>query len=212
MELPEDVEASSTPTDAARVEPDEAASDSVARLVPGRRARRAAPPPPEPEPAVAAEAAQPTEPPPTPPPTAPADSSPRLDPSVAEPPQPVAERPRLVEKAIDAEAQARAAAAKVVASYARALETLDVVALSQAYPGLTQRERAAWEQFFKVASDFDVTLEIERFSMADSMMQLGIQGKYEYWNRSLHRTERSPVSFSATLTRGAQGWRLAAVR
>jgi serine/threonine-protein kinase len=211
MEHPEGGEASLAPLDDARLEPDESASDSVPRLATGRRARRAAPPPPEPEPAVAAATAPPPEPPPVPP--APSDSSERLPRSVAKRP-PLAERPPPVgaKKPIDAEAQARAAAAKVVAGYARALETLDVVALSQAYPGLTERERAAWEQFFKVARDFAVILEIERFSMADSMMQLGIQGKYEYWNRSLHRTERAPVNFSATLTRGAQGWRLAAVR
>lgn len=210
MEHPEDGEASLALPDDARLEPDESASDSVPRLAPGRRARRAAPPPPEPEPAVAAATAPPPEPPPVPP--APSDSSERLARSVAKRP-PLAERPPRVEaKPIDAEAQARAAAAEVVTGYARALETLDVVALSQAYPGLTERERAAWERFFKVARDFAVTLEIERFSMADSMMQLGIQGKYEYWNRSLHRTERAPMNFSATLTRGAQGWRLAAVR
>jgi hypothetical protein len=86
------------------------------------------------------------------------------------------------------------------------------VALSRAYPGLTAEQRDAWELFFKVARDLDVTLKIEQFSLADSLMRLGIQGEYQYWNRSLNRAERSPVSLSATLRRSGQGWRLAAVQ
>jgi hypothetical protein len=111
----------------------------------------------------------------------------------------------------DAETEARAGAGQALAAYARALESQDLKAVEWIYPGLTARERAAWGKFFKVTRQFEVTLNIERFAMVDSEARLDVRGTYQYWNRSLHRPERTPVSFVATIRRSTDGWRLTAI-
>jgi hypothetical protein len=96
--------------------------------------------------------------------------------------------------------------------YARALESNDVRAVEWAYPELTEREREAWKKFFSVARDLVVTLDIERYAIAGSEAKLDVRGSYQYWNRSLHRSDRAPVRFLATLKQSADGWRLTAIR
>jgi hypothetical protein len=138
-------------------------------------------------------------------------------------PPPVASAPAQVQPAplvrpkpapggrVDAETEARAGAGQALAAYARALESQDLKAVEWIYPGLTARDRAAWGKFFKVTRQFEVTLNIERFAMVDSEARLDIRGIYQYWNRSLHRPERTPVSFVATIGRSTDGWRLTAI-
>jgi tRNA A-37 threonylcarbamoyl transferase component Bud32 len=138
-----------------------------------------------------------------PPPVAPA--------AVPVPPTPLA-RPKPAPVArVDAEAEARAGAGQALAAYARALESQDLKAVEWVYPGLTARERGAWRKFFSVTREFEVTLNIERLAIVGSEAQLDVRGVYEYWNRSLHRPERTPVSFLATLRRSPDGWRLIAI-
>jgi hypothetical protein len=112
----------------------------------------------------------------------------------------------------NSKAEARAAVGRVVAAYARALESNDLRAVEWAYPELTEREREAWKKFFSVARDLVVTLDIERYAIAGSEAKLDVRGSYQYWNRSLHRSDRAPVRFLATLKQSADGWRLTAIR
>jgi serine/threonine protein kinase len=119
--------------------------------------------------------------------------------------------PRPVRKET-AEAEARAAVSRTVASYARALESNDLQAIQWVYPEITQREREAWKKFFSVARDLVVTLNIERSAITDSEARLDVRGTYQYWNRSLHRSELAPVNFLAMLKRRADGWKLTAIR
>jgi serine/threonine protein kinase len=109
------------------------------------------------------------------------------------------------------EAEARAAVSRAVATYARALESNDLRAVEWAYPELSEREREAWKKFFNVARDLVVTLNIERYAIAESEANIDVRGTYQYWNRSLHRSERAPVRFLATLKQSADGWRLVAI-
>jgi hypothetical protein len=111
-----------------------------------------------------------------------------------------------------AEAEARAGVTRTVASYARALESNDLQALQWVYPDITDREREAWRKFFSVARDLVVTLNIERYAISDPDARLDVRGTYQYWNRSLHRSELAPVNFLATLKRSADGWRLTSIR
>jgi serine/threonine protein kinase len=110
------------------------------------------------------------------------------------------------------EAEARAAVGQVVASYARALESNDLRAVEWAYPAVTEREREAWKKFFSVARDLVVTLDIERYAITGSEAKVDVRGTYQYWNRSLNRSDRAPVRFLATLKQGDNGWRLTAIR
>jgi serine/threonine protein kinase len=126
-------------------------------------------------------------------------------------PAPSGPEPRAVTRTT-AEAEARAAAARAIAAYARALESNDLQAVLWAYPELTERERASWKKFFSATRDLVVNLNIDRFAMVDSEAHVDVRGTYRYWNRSLHRAERSPVRFLATLRRSTDGWRLTDIR
>jgi hypothetical protein len=143
------------------------------------------------------------------PPRAPAPSQAVVAPVVR--PTPSRPEPRAVTRT-NAEAEARAAAARAIAAYARALESNDLQAVLWAYPELTERERARWKKFFSATRDLVVNLNIDRFAMVDSEAHLDVRGIYQYWNRSLHRAERSPVRFLATLRRSTDGWRLTDIR
>jgi hypothetical protein len=112
----------------------------------------------------------------------------------------------------NSEAEARAAVGRVVATYARALESNDLRAVEWAYPAVTEREREAWKKFFSVARDLVVTLDIERYAITGSEAKVDVRGTYQYWNRSLHRSDRAPVRFLATLKQSDDGWRLTAIR
>ncbi|MFL5495376.1 MAG: protein kinase domain-containing protein [Gemmatimonadales bacterium] len=109
------------------------------------------------------------------------------------------------------DAENRAVLGRVIATYAHALESTDLRSVEWAYPELTEREREAWKKFFSVARDLVVTLDVQRYAIAESEANLDVRGIYRYWNRSLHRSERAPVRFLATLKRSADGWRLTAI-
>jgi hypothetical protein len=112
----------------------------------------------------------------------------------------------------NSEAEARAAVGRVVASYARALESKDLRAVEWAYPAVSEREREAWKKFFSVARNLVVTLDIEQYAITGSEAKVDVRGTYQYWNRSLHRSDRAPVRFLATLKQSDDGWRLTAIR
>jgi serine/threonine protein kinase len=109
-------------------------------------------------------------------------------------------------------AEARAAAARAVNSYASAIEANDLDAIGRADPGLTEHERAAWQEFFAATRDLKAQLTVKDVKMKDGVAEAQVSGVYEYANRSLNRSERKPVSFRALLTRGPEGWRLSEVR
>jgi hypothetical protein len=128
-------------------------------------------------------------------------------------PQPRAKPPAppSASNAPDAADEGRAAAQRALATYAKALESSDLKAVEGAYPGITDRERAAWQKFFGVARDLVVTLSVERFALAGSEVRMNVQGTYRYWNRTLRRVEQAPVRFLATVKRDRDNWRLVAV-
>jgi hypothetical protein len=108
-------------------------------------------------------------------------------------------------------AEAREAAGRTLAAYARALEANDLHAVEWIYPRITDRERTAWKKFFGVARDLVVTLNIERLAVSGAGAHLDVEGTYRYWNRSLHRPEVAPVRFLATVSRDGDTWHLSAI-
>jgi serine/threonine protein kinase len=112
----------------------------------------------------------------------------------------------------DAMAEARAAGARTLATYSRALEANDLHAVEWIYPDITDRERTAWKKFFGVARDLVVTLNIEQVAVTGAEAKLDVEGSYRYWNRTLHRAEEAPVRFVATVSREGDTWRLKAIR
>ena len=106
-------------------------------------------------------------------------------------------------------AEARAAAASAVNSYASAIEAKDVEAISRVDPGLTEQQRSAWQEFFAANRDVKAQLTVEAVSL---IAQATVSGVLLFANPRVDSVGRQPVSFRATLTRGPDGWHVSEVR
>ncbi|GJG86872.1 hypothetical protein tb265_20530 [Gemmatimonadetes bacterium T265] len=98
-----------------------------------------------------------------------------------------------------------------LAEYAQAIEARDLASLRRVYPGMTEEQRRAWVAFFGGVSDLHARLVVGDVTSAGGTAQARVRGTYEYQNLHPHRTERSPVSFTATLARDGSGWRVRTV-
>jgi hypothetical protein len=100
----------------------------------------------------------------------------------------------------------------VVAAYARAIEARDVAVLRDAYPGMTDKERRSWEEFFASVRDLTADLVVEDVVVTGPVAQATIRGVYRYRNTLRGRPERSPVEFRGVFSTDSSGWRLSAIR
>src|SRR5437773_2084907 len=129
--------------------------------------------------------------PPPPPPPAPA-------------PQPAAPAPVAADPRPDIE--------KVIADYARALESRDIDQVRHAYPGLTGAQQGSWQTFFDRVRNLKANLGVANLNITGASADATVSGVYEYDNASTGRAERRPVTFRVTLARDANGWRITAIR
>lgn len=98
-----------------------------------------------------------------------------------------------------------------VAEYATAIEARDLAWLRRVYPGMTEKQRSGWVAFFGSVANLHTRLVVGEITTAGATVQARVHGMYEYQNLRPHRAERLPVSFTATLTRDASGWRVRTV-
>jgi hypothetical protein len=101
--------------------------------------------------------------------------------------------------------------APTVEAYARAIESRDVGAIHRVYPGLTSNQQRGFEQFFQAARSINVTFRIANLEASGTSADARLVGSYEYVTTE-GKAERQPVSFSATLRRDGNVWRLVSVR
>jgi serine/threonine-protein kinase len=101
--------------------------------------------------------------------------------------------------------------ASVIAAYARAIESRDISAVRRAYPGITGDQARGFEQFFQSARSINVTFRVTDVDANGNSADAHLAGSYEYVT-SEGRTERQPVSFSASLRYDGSSWRLTSVR
>jgi len=99
-----------------------------------------------------------------------------------------------------------------VDGYARALESRDITQVRSAYPGLTTAQQESWQRFFDRVRNLKASLSITDVSVSGATAEATIGGVYEYDNATTGRAERRPVTFAATLTRDANGWRISTIR
>jgi eukaryotic-like serine/threonine-protein kinase len=97
-----------------------------------------------------------------------------------------------------------------VASYARAIESRDVVAIRRVYPQMTPQQQSAFEQFFRATTDLRVTLRIADLSITGATADARVTGTYVY--QTSRGREDLPVAFVATLRKEGETWRLLSVR
>ena len=99
----------------------------------------------------------------------------------------------------------------VVAAYARAIESRDIGAVRRAYPGITSDQARGFEQFFQSARSINVTFSVSNIDINGNSADARLAGTYQYVS-SEGKSERQPVSFSASLRNDGVSWRLVAVR
>ncbi|HXV18341.1 MAG TPA: hypothetical protein VD758_16255, partial [Gemmatimonadaceae bacterium] len=98
-----------------------------------------------------------------------------------------------------------------VQAYARAIESRDIGEVRRAYPGITSDQARGFQQFFQSARDINVTFRVANLDTSGSSADAQLVGTYEYVT-SEGKTEKRPVSFSASLRNDGAGWRLTSVR
>ena len=101
--------------------------------------------------------------------------------------------------------------AGVVAAYARAIESRDIGAVRRAYPGITSDQARGFEQFFQSARSINVTFRVNDLEVSGNSADARLVGTYQYVSGE-GKSERQPVSFSASLRNDSGSWRLVAVR
>jgi serine/threonine-protein kinase len=101
--------------------------------------------------------------------------------------------------------------ATTVAAYARAIESRDIGAVRRVYPGITSDQARGFEQFFQSARNINVTFRVTDVATHDNSADARLVGTYAYIT-SEGKTERQPVSFSASLRYDNGAWRLTSVR
>ena len=99
---------------------------------------------------------------------------------------------------------------QTVARYAQAIESRDMAAVRTAYPDISPQQQLRFQQFFDATRTLRVTFGIADLRIDGDQAEARLTGTYEY------ETERGrsedPVTFTASLSRVANGWRLVSVR
>ena len=131
--------------------------------------------------------------------------------STATPPPVTAPQPS-TESVPRAPADPRPEIERVVAGYARAIESTSIAEIKKSYAGLTAQQQQQWEGFFKAVRNFKPHLTIDRLDVTGASADAGINAVYDYENKTNGQSEHRALHFQATLTREAGGWRIATVR
>jgi eukaryotic-like serine/threonine-protein kinase len=101
--------------------------------------------------------------------------------------------------------------ATTVAAYARAIESRDLSAVRRVYPGITSDQARGFEQFFQSARSINVTFRVTDVETSGNSADAKLVGTYQYVT-SDGKSERQPVSFTASLRYDGNSWRLTSVR
>jgi serine/threonine-protein kinase len=99
----------------------------------------------------------------------------------------------------------------IVASYARAIESRDIGAVRRAYPGISADQARGFEQFFRSTRSINVTFNVVGLDTSGNTAEARLVGTYDYTSTD-GRTQRQPVSFSASFRRDGSDWQLRSVR
>lgn len=128
----------------------------------------------------------------TPPPPV-ANSSPAPKPAVIPPVNPATE--------IDA----------LMKNYERAIDSRDLAELRRAYPGMTQAQAKAWEDFFGTLRAMHATLTMSGLEIRGDVADAHVTGTYDFVSSSGKATKQ-PANFQVSFKRENGTWKLAVIR
>jgi hypothetical protein len=100
--------------------------------------------------------------------------------------------------------EARTAVPELIAAYARALQSRDINALRQAYPGMTQQQETQFRASLPALQS--ATLNVQSVDEQGDVATAMVSGEYVFVFDG--RRQATPVNFRATFERAGAGWRM----
>jgi len=99
----------------------------------------------------------------------------------------------------------------VVAAYARAIESRDVLEVRRAYPGATSAQLNGFDEFFKTLRSMRVSFTVSGLDVRGDVADARLIGAYDYVTNA-GKSERQPLNIQASFRRDVAGWKLVSVR
>jgi hypothetical protein len=144
---------------------------------------------------------------------APTSSSPAPPPAAPKPEPRAPSATDLGDPAVDTTA-AKAAIARQVERFRRAIESKRLENVLTVYPALTERQQRDFEELFGKAEGLSVEMVIERtrIDVADRRAEVNIKGFYRYTEKEGGRARLDDVRRRINLAFAPTGWRITQVR
>jgi ketosteroid isomerase-like protein len=99
---------------------------------------------------------------------------------------------------------------ELIARYARAISSRDIVAVRRAYPGLTAEQQKGFEQFFRSVRSLRAAFTVSHLDVTGATAEARVGGAYDFVG-SDGKSQHQPITFRATLRRDGGSWQLVAV-
>jgi len=99
----------------------------------------------------------------------------------------------------------------VVAAYARAIESRDVLEVRRAYPGASSAQLNGFDEFFKTLRSMRVSFTVSGLDVRGDVADARLIGAYDYVTNG-GKSERQPLNIQASFRRDGAGWKLISVR
>jgi hypothetical protein len=92
--------------------------------------------------------------------------------------------------------------------FARALESRDIGALRQVYPGISSAERTQWLEFFRSAESVRANFTAQEFQAAEGGVDVAAVGRLRFYKRDTREQMVNAVNLNVLMTQGPGGWRM----
>jgi serine/threonine-protein kinase len=99
----------------------------------------------------------------------------------------------------------------VVAAYARAIESRDVLEIRRAYPGATSAQLNGFDEFFKTLRSMRVSFTVSGLDVRGEVADARLIGAYDYVTNA-GKSERQSLNIQASFRHDLAGWKLVSVR
>ncbi len=143
-----------------------------------------------------------------------AEAPPKAPPPVtqsAAAPQPVVTQPVVSQPPPKVTVNPSVEIESVVANYARAIESRDVVEVRRAYPGATKDQLDGFGEFFKTLRSIRARFNVASLDIRGEAADAKLTGTYDYVTTA-GKTEQQSVTIQATFRHDSGVWRLTSVR
>ena len=101
---------------------------------------------------------------------------------------------------------------RVLATYARAIESGSIADIRRVYPALTAQQQQRWEDFFRSVRNLRARLSLDQLAVHGNAADAVLSAIYDYENKTNGRSARDSSRLQASLSRESAGWRFTFIR